>query len=261
MNFSHYLPNTEKRLATLKRVINSRVVAIILPGYSIYELGDRIEEFRDFDICYAGVNKWLPLEEGILSQIDKRCSIMFNGAAPDYFFDEICAYLDRADDNIYISERMNFKEDGGQNLIRLYEKYDDKLLFFTSFYSEDERPSSEYPLHLIRQNSLSILTALVSIGQPRAIIHFGADGGRISNEELYFKKINEFTHPDTLPAEITLARDTQWFNEDMLKTIERTRKTYNLKNCDIINCSPSSYLTAFPCWSYDDTIDYLRRIC
>ena len=261
MNYSHYLPDTPKRLKRFKRLVGGRPVAILVPGYSLYEFQDRIEDFKEFDICYASINKWLPLEQDILSKIDKRFSISMCGAAPDGFIEEICSYLDREDDNIFITERMNFKEAGGQNIIRLYDNYDKKLLFFTSFYPAQDRPSSDYPLHFIRENSLSILTALITIAEPSAIIYIGADGGRINKDEFYWQRVNEFTHADGLKYESSVERDTGWFNQHVLITLKLTRETHNVKQCEIINCSEKSYLTPFQKLSYNETIDYLRRKC
>lgn len=260
MNFNHYLPNTRKSLLRFKRLIHGRPVAIILPGFSIYELVHRIEDLRGLDICYAGINNWLPLEQDILHKIDKRCSILVSSAEPDFFIEDIVSFLERQDSNVYIAERMQFKEAGGENLVRLYENYNEKLLFCTTFWTEEEKPNDDYPLHFIRHNSMSILVALLTIAEPSAIVLFGADGGRISKEGLYYREITRKQHPDTLDPEMSLARDTKWLNEGMLNTLEWTRNTHKVKQCEIINCSEQSHLTIFPIWSYNETIEYLRRI-
>ncbi|KKM21713.1 hypothetical protein LCGC14_1632650 [marine sediment metagenome] len=260
MNFNHYLPDTPKRLARFKKLVHGRPVAIILPGFSIYEFENRIEDFRDLDICYAGINRWMPLEEDILSKIGKHVSIGMSSAAPDWFIEHICSYLDREEDNIFISERMNFKASEGENLSRLYDNYNEKMLFFTSFDSYAEKPNEDYPLHFIAENSTSILLCLITIAEPSAIVLFGADGGRISESGLYYKSINEFIHPDRLDPESSIARDTDWFNTDMSQTLEWTRQTHKLGKCKIINCSENSHLTVFPRLSYNETIEYLRGI-
>lgn len=260
-NFNHYLPNTQKRLLRFKRLIHGKPVAILLLGYSIYELEDRIEELKGLDICFASVNRWLPLEENILSKIDKQCSILMSSADPDLFIEDISSFLDRQDENVYVAERMQFKAQGGENLLRLYENYDDKLLFFTSYYDQAlTMPNEDYPLHLIRDNSLSILLALIAIAEPSAIVLFGADGGRISNEGLYYRDVTQAIHPDTLGPEDSLIRDSYWFNQNMLRTLELVRRTHKVRECEIINCSEKTYLTTFPIWSYNETIEYLRRI-
>ena len=261
MNYSHYLPDTPKRLARFKRMVNGRPVAIVCPGYSSYEFKERIEEFRDFDIVYAGINRWLPLEEDILSLIGKRMSIVFCGAAPDWYIENTCSYLNREDENVFITERLNFKVRGGENLAMLYERYDEKLLLFTSYSHSADHPSKEFPLHFIRQNSLSLLSAIISIAEPSCLIFFGADGGRIGESQLYYKDINEFIHPDQLPPEDSIARDTGWFNRDAQLILDLTKKAHKLGDLKIINCSEKSHLTVFPKLSYDETIEYLRRIC
>ncbi len=44
LNFKHYLPDTEERIERLRRVINKRLVAIILPGLSVTELEEGITD-------------------------------------------------------------------------------------------------------------------------------------------------------------------------------------------------------------------------
>jgi len=242
-------------------MVGGRPVAIVLPGYSVYEFQERIEEFRDFDILYAVMNQWRPIEEDILSKIDKRVSILMNGAQPDWYFEDTCSYLDRPDTNLFITERLNFKENGGENLNILYEKYDEKLLLFTSFYSEEVKPCPEFPLHIIRENSLSIMTTLLITAEPSAIIYFGADGGRITDKGLYHGNINEFIHPDGLPPEASLERDTRWFNTNMKITLGYMASTYGVKVPPIINCSVGSNLDVFPKFSYTEMVEYLRGIC
>ena len=251
MNFSHYLPNTRKRLARFKDIINHRPVAILLPGYSIYELADRIEDLRDCDICYAGVNRWLPLEQDILSKIDKQVSILFCAAPADWFIEDICSYLERKEENVYIAERMDFKEFGGENLTRLYENYNEKLLFFTSFVTEDKWPNRDFPLHILRENSLSILTALITIAEPRTIVFFGADGGRIENVDLYFKGLGR-------GSEGALVQDAKTFNETMPTIMDRVYNLYKLNQVDIYNCSIHSNLTPFPRITYDEAFARLK---
>lgn len=257
MNFSHYLPSTAKRILRLQRIIRGRNVAILLPGYSITGLEKRITELKGLDICYAGVNSLVL--EGILEKINKHISILMCSANPDQMIEPIYSFLDRKENNTFISERLNFREYGGQNLVNLFYKYDEKLLFFTSITEWDEKPDIEFPLHFLAQNSLSILISVLLIGKPRGIILFGADGGRVSAENLYYNNISDAhkLHPDGLLPNDSLMRDTKWFNQYTPLIIKRLAELYKSES-PILNCSLHSHLNVFPKYSYDETISYLR---
>jgi len=260
MNFSHYLPDTYKRILRLKRVIRNRPVAILLPGFSLAGLQKHIGDLKKIDICYASVNNYAPLEDSILSKIGKHFTILMCSANPDQMIEPICSFLDRQEENVFISERLMFRAEGGHNLVKLYNKYDDKLLFFTSILDLNDKPNTEYPLHFLAQNSLSILLAFVIIGGASEVILFGADGGKISADGLYFNNLSDSSkpHPDGFMPSDSLLRDTGWFNQVTPLMLERLGKLYG-KEPDILNCSLHSHLNVFAKISYDDAIKHLRR--
>ncbi len=259
MNFSHYLPGTEKRITHLQRVIHGRAVAILLPGFSITGLEKRISELKGVDICYATVNNFPMLESPILSQIHEHFSIIMCSACPDKFIKQIDLFLARQQNNLFISERLNFKADGGTNLNYLYGHYNQKMLFFTSITDWDDKPNEEFPLHFLAQNSLSILLTLMLIGKASSIYLFGADGGRVSVENLYFNNRSDATvaHPDGLLPNDSLLRDTRWFNQFTPVVVDRVCKLYKVTP-NVMNCSLHSHLNVFPKVSYDEAISSLR---
>lgn len=61
----------KERAEYLQSIIKGRPIAILLPGSSIEELSDRINEFKDYDFCYFSLNVFHVLEEHIMKKIGK----------------------------------------------------------------------------------------------------------------------------------------------------------------------------------------------
>ncbi|MFC1928517.1 hypothetical protein ACFLXK_02800 [Chloroflexota bacterium] len=272
MNFTHYLPNTEERIDRLRRIINKRPVAIILPGFSVTELEKRITELKNYDICYACPNTFKVFEEHILQKINRKISLFMCSAPPGLYTQignhNIIDFLERQEDNIFISDIVSFHErkmPEGFNLDTFIKKYDKKLLFFTATagWLYGQVPNIQYPLNFPKQNSLSILLSFAVIGGASEIILFGADGGRINKSpELYFRESNlEYTQGSKSqePIEKTLMLEAEVFNVMMPLVLEKTYRTYNLEAIDIFNCSEQSHYTTFTKLSYDDTFALLKH--
>jgi len=261
VNFSHYLPATPKRIKRLRKICKGKIIAIMTPGASLYGLQERIEELKDYDILYASLNKNVIYEKYILSNINRNIKILMNSANPDFRIQEIMDFLERDDDNVFISERRNYIEKSGDNLLKLYNNYDEKLLFFTSINTWNERPNAEYPLHFLAQNSLSILILVALIAIPEAIVLFGADGGGDTKEtsKLYWMNDSMEVHPDGLLPWQSLKRDIAWFNYYTTDIIERVRNLFETGDVPILNCSEKSLIDVFPKLSYDETIKYIKE--
>lgn len=273
LSFKHYLPDTKERIERLRRVINKRPVAIILHGPSIKELEARISELQGCDICYFGVNAFRVPEEHILQKIDRNYSVvMVSGIfrKGDTIIDDAIDFLERQEDNIFISERdsiLSLEMTHGINLHEFIKKYDEKLLFFTGTPSTVmtiggglllQNPSIEYPLHFLRQSSLGILLPLALIGQASNVVVFGGDGGRINEPELHFRETGE-TFPESVYEE-SLTFDAKRFNLTMPPMLEKVYRIYNLSPVDIINCSVQSNYTPLKKLSYDETFALLKSL-
>lgn len=270
LNFRHYLPDTEERIERLRRVINKRPVAIILHGASLTELEDRIGELEDCDICYFSLNYfWVP-EKHILQKINRNLSLVMCSAIDAGWKAEMhnaVAFLERPEDNIFISERDSFGALGQAfDLNKFIEKYDKKLLFFTSTAISSitiknglflQVPSVEYPLHFPRQSSFLGMLALALIGGAPMVVVFGADGVRINAKNLHYRE----TGGELRDSDITehwLMVDTRLFNVTMPLILEKIYKMYNLRPVDIINCSVQSHYTPLRKLSYDETFTLLK---
>ena len=267
LNFRHYLPDTEKRIERLRRVINKRPVAIILHGPSLYELEERITELEDCDICYFGLNDHWVIEKQILQKINHNLSVVMNGGVPITDVIDKSDFLERQEDNILISQRSAFRPPEiaeAVDLDKFIGKYDNKLLFFTSIITSMKInyglflpiPSIEYPLHFPKQNSLSLLLSLAVIGKASKVVIFGGDGGRINTGELHFRECHqEYPNPD---LEQSFMDDTKTFNATMPSILENIYRIYNLRPVDIVNCSVQSHYTPFRKLSYDETFNLIK---
>ena len=269
LNFRHYLPDTEGRIDRLRRVINKRPVAIILHGPSVTELEERITELEDCDICYFSLNAFRVPEQHILQRINRNLSLVMYSAIrrePDSSMDDVIDFLDREEDNIFVSDRASFRAlEPGFDLGKFIRKYDKKLLFFTgtpisSITIKDRlflrAPSIEYPLHFPSQSSFSILLSLALIGEAPMVVIFGGDGGRINGRELHFRECGS-SDPESVREQVLMV-DTRTFNATMPLLLEKIYKMYNLKPVDIVNCSVQSHYTPLRKLSYDETFALLK---
>jgi len=251
-----YLPNSEKRINHLRKIIYGRPVVILAAGPSINELEKRISELRDADICYFGLNSFIQ-ETYILQQIEKHLSVYMDSCYKNIPFTikNIIDFLNRDEDNMFISsfwlDAFGLL-DNDFDLNQFLSKYDRKLIFF---YLIKERtvPDSDHPLHFYLGNSLQMLIQLAMLGKASRIVLFGADGYCKENIEKYYYRQGEY---GTSPRE-NLIHDTKWFNATMPIATRNIYKTYNLAPIDILNCSENSFYTPFPKVSYDDAFRYL----
>lgn len=254
---SFYLPNSEKRLEYLRKVINSRPVAILVAGPSIGELEKRIGELQNTEICYLGMNSFFVQEDHILQKIHGRFSLVLAGANRGLppVMPDIAAFLNRTDDNLFVSSfyESQFELLPNFNLQEFLKKYDSKLLF--PYGSRDKNvPDSNHPLHFLPGNSLAWLIYLAVIGKAAKIVLFGADGyTKSASQETYYRPSKYGIEPQT-----ALIRDTYaFFNPVVLITLKNIAKTYQLQLPPILNCSEVSFYTPFPTVSYDHALAYL----
>lgn len=261
MNFSSkdYLPNSEKRIEHLRKIIDGRPIAILVAGPSIEELEKRISELRHADICYFGLNSFVQ-ETYILQQIGRRLSVYMDSCRDNIpnTIKNIINFLNRDEDNTLISSFWGNTFEGiGKdfNLNNFLSKYDRKLLFFYLSYDRTV-PNKNHPLHFIGGNSLQILIQVAMIGKASRIVLFGADGGYSKDKDNFLYK----PYPHDSAALENYIRDTNLcFNPSMPLAIRNVYKTYNLSPIDILNCSEHSYYNPFPKISYDDAFKYLLK--
>lgn len=254
-----YLPNSEKRIDHLRKIIAGRPVAILAAGPSIEELEERITELHHADICHFGLNSFVQ-ETHILQKIDKCYSVYADPCGENLVetINDVIRFLERPDDNMLISTFGRNNDifswlDDEFDLNRFLDVYNEKLVFFGISHDRTV-PNKDQPLHFISGNSLQMVIQMAVIGKASRIVLFGADGGCKSNIKEHYYRQGEYK---PMPRE-DLIRDTNLcFNPIMPLAIRNVYRTYNLPPIEILNCSEHSYYDPFPKISYDDAFEYL----
>ena len=246
------------QLENLKAVIKGRPVAILLPGPSIQQLEDRIEEIKTLDLCYASVNDFGVMESQILGKIGKRCELVLCAAkecgVPNLKHQD---YLQRPELNIFFTEEKSFHAE----LKRYKRNFGNRLFFFTTdvLYASLLCPSTEQPFHFFAQASFVALTCLALAGGADTIIYFGADGGsrelvNKGNQDapLYYKGWKS-------DSAFRLGYDTGVVNMTAGRIVYQAANTYQREKYRIINCSRETFYAPFPIANYDKCFELLKQ--
>ena len=270
MNFASedYLPNTRERVKRLQKIVAGRAVAILVPGPSIYELEHRIEELKDIDICYFGMNSYTVIETHILHKINKHFSAIMCSSREGIpsVLNDIIDFLYRDEDNVFISSY--FRDTFGLlptyfDLQHLFDKQGDKFIFFNLDFVTTV-PNKDNPLLFMVSNSLLVLIQIALVGKASSVVLFGADGGLEDSAKKCYYRQDDLGHRGRVDGKIVvtsvenLINDTnKYFNCIAPIALPNLYDTYDLSPIDILNCSENSLYTPFPKISYDDTFNYL----
>ncbi len=234
----------------LREVINKRPVAILLPGPSIAELEKQIERIGMLDICYATVNDFWIMEDKILSRIGKRLDIVMASAKEcDVPTQRHIDFVSRPDKNCFITEKVSFHH----SYEPFMKEHGDKVLLFHADRSESMLyfPTHKQPLNFMAQASFSVLLQLAIIGEAQYIGLFGADGGYLPNNPLYWGGWKS-------DSEVRLDYDTQVLNKVFKRLIKNTCEAYGLSYSVIFNASSESKYLAFPKIGYEGAIEFMK---
>ena len=271
MNFEQaaYLPDANKRIERFQKIVAGRPVAILAAGPSIHELEERIEELRDANICYFGLNSYTVQEAYILQQINKHFSAIMCSSREGIpkTMNDIIDFLNRGEDNVFISsfwrDTFALLVDTGFELQQFFDIFNQKLIFFNLTFGKTV-PTVNDPLHFIVSNSLLVLIQMAIIGKASSIVLFGADGGfKEGSKECYYRQ-EDIRHRGSIDGKIkvgpveTLADDTNtYFNPIALIALTNLYNAYNFAPIKILNCSKDSLYTVFPKVSYDEALTHL----
>ena len=241
----------------LMRVINGRNVAILLPGYSLHELIERKEEFKKFNLCTATVNDFWLIEEQFGNVDIAMCSAAECGVPTDRHIE----YLDRKDDNLFVTESLSFKDQS--KLDDVMEKYPKKLFFFAAEQSgiypflKGKGARLEAPMNFLALPSFTTLIIICSIIKVPTVFLFGADGGKLG-KDLYC--MPDWGKGAKIAGSLgRLLYDTSILNGGLwAKTYKQVCDLYEVEPPRIINCSEKSYYNIFEKMSYDKTWEVLN---
>jgi len=265
------LNSTEK----LKNIINGRTVGIIARGGSVKELDERIEEFKDYDICWASMNLFTPAEE-ILAKIGKELSIVsdcsnvknWNTYEPQVRMPRFKKYLEKDNNILFISETVIsdcFKRDSN---FQIFQRYMGKIATIDDIFTCPESPKEIWEAP---PNSITLLLAACLAGGASKIILFGYDGllGHDPIQRTFLDKhaIHTYYRSDLESKDRVVAADSaeigslatdSFFFESQWKKIEKIYRTTYKNNCDIVNCSPGTMFAVIRSTDYGRVHEELR---
>ncbi len=238
----------------IKKIVEGKVCCILAHGKSIETLESRIEEFRNFDVVWCGMNYFNPTEE-IIKKINKQFKIVFDcSMVKNAELYEITTrlprlrkYLSRLDDNYFITLK--------ESLLTLWKKVDKQFpIQFKNkiIYGEDLISNTKYfcvSLHLY-------IACLLKLGA-KQIILFGADGSSKDNTEQTYYKSNLVLQDRKMTgnAFFNVIGDTNNINCSF-EPLMRSALGYVPTN--VVNCSPNSYLTVFKKVNYNEILTWLK---
>lgn len=252
----------------IERIVDRRVVGVLAHGKSIEELERRIEEFKDLNICWVGLNLFTIFEDHILSKIHKKLDIVFAcDTAPDMTrgnyeinvrLPRIEKFLKREADNIWITTNGMFRDSIKIYRPDLLEKYSHKIMEIDHLFPrENIRDYMEVP------NSITLLIGAMIAGGAKKIILFGIDGYNGDPKEginsYYCKEDNRAERQAVLGCDVDLGinRDTGLFDKMFPTNLRNYRKLFG-NNCEVVNCSPNSIFTSIRKINYDQLKDELN---
>lgn len=246
----------------LKKVIGGRTCCVISKGKSIEELEQKIEMFRDLDICWVIQNRFDYIEDNILKKIGQRVDIVSDCATVskvDIFEKEVryprfYNYLMRSDDNLLATSELVlqqcFDDLGNQKSRAMFKT---KIVTIDSVFSD---PNCDKTVWDKPPNSLTLLLAFLIAGQAQKIILFGLDGAK-SGQNI----IESYYRSDVARAERRLAfgdertgsvvGDGEDFTKRWNKIFEAYKKSFNNPDVEIVNCSPITIFNVFRKITYE----------
>jgi len=243
--------------------IKGRVLGVMGLGNSLTELEKRIEEFKDYDICWISLNSSDVIEDYILSKINKGLNIYFTLApnAKVYDIEINIPLIKKVIDSggIVLSDKRRiklYKE-------RFNNKYVDKIIDILniSIAKRDSESRAGVAGFLSQPkpiNSMAVILLILLVFDPKKIILFGCDGSSSA----------EITPNDYFKPEIIVKRDKKYglhgdikqMNDGFLETIKRFKIFFEKdKLPEIVNCSPNSQYTIFRKINYNQLKEELNK--
>lgn len=236
--------------------LTNKTCAILAHGSSLSILENRIEEFRNKDIVWCGMNYFNPSEE-ILKKINKSFSIVFDCSTVKnnksyemyYRLPRLKEFLNR-NDTTYItlkSGRDNLYELRNKIGDNFNEKYKDKIIYGENLGFD----CNQFCV------SLHLYIALLLKLNVRTIILFGADGGGTigNNVSSYYKSeliLEDKKHADNVSY--NMVGDTNNVNSSFVPIMQSIFGHVP----EILNCSPISTYTVFKKITYDELLEKIK---
>ncbi len=251
-------------LKTLKNIVEGNTCFVCLSGKSLEQLEIHIEELKDLNVIWIGLNYFKLPEIFILNKINKQFSIVFDCSGvscpenyePQHRVPMLTEFLSRNANNIWITSYSLLKDmirNAGQNDFIL--KYKNQTLILDNILKNPNYPKEV----LVRfPNSLTGLLSMLIAGMAKRVVLFGFDGLLANVNRTPEQNINTYYKSELVIHERMLACGRlhpgilAWDSEEFDKRfpeIERIyRGIFGNPTMEILNCSPTSI------------IKYLRKI-
>lgn len=246
----------------LKELIKGKTCCVLTPGKSLTILEERIEEFKDLDVVWIGMNYCDHIEEAILKKIDKQFDMISDcttvAIPQNYEPERIQRYekfLGRGTNLLFISDLVKVECFQKFGRIDILEKYADKIATIDDVFT-----GPDYPQEIWNKppNSITLLFAALIAGMAKKVIMFGFDGRLESN----YNSIDSYYKADIIKEHRvkaygqylnigSLTSDSKDFNVKFIHLLQMYKAIYSNPNIEIINCSPDSIYTAFKKINYD----------
>ena len=252
-------------MAKLSPIVNKRPVFLLSHGASIKGLEDRIQEYKDKDICWVGMGLFTNMEKYILSKIGKKLDVVFDCASvPDGFrrnyetnvrMPRLKEFLERPEDNRWICTHGTQRD-----CIDIYapemRRFDNKIFLVDSLF-----PKHQIGLWMSVPNSTTLAIASMIAGGASKIFIFGMDGHTKSDDN-----VNTYYHPEEHEKERLAAlgstkdngipRDTDNFRKQFPVLLRNYYRLFG-RNTPIYNVSPITVYDCPPKIKYEEIRNYL----
>lgn len=242
----------------LQQLVRNRVIGVMIPGKSIENLEKTIEEYKDYDICWASLNLFEPMNGFILSKINKSLDIVFHSYTLSISRDKkikyekenriprLTKFLNTKSSNLILSTwrlmGSNYRDLG---LEYFYERNEKRIILIDYLFST-----------LTGVNSTQLLLTTLGISNPKKIILFGLDGFKGGSDKAihsYYKeelqskeKRLNYGIEDNKPIAVPITSTTEDMQKNFISVYQDYCNRCNIKNIpEIINCSPNSLFTIF----------------
>ena len=252
----------------LKKAIRGRTCCVISKGKSVEELEQKIEMFRDKNICWVIQNRCDYIEDAILRKIGETVDIVSDCATvskieiyePEVRFPRFYDYFMRGTDGILATSELVLEQclgEVGRHDVR--ETFNKKIVTIDKLFAENDCDPIVWDKP---PNSFTLLLAFLIAGQAKKIIVFGLDGARTGQkilESYYNTKAvtgeRRLAFGDDRPGSVV--GDGKDFIDRWERIFQAYKTSFNNQDVEIFNCSPITIFNTFKKITYDQILGEL----
>lgn len=246
----------------LKEIIEGKDCFVLLGGASLELLRQNAQEFKELDVCWCGMNLFVPAKAHILDSIGKKFSLIFDisGIKNIIPYEKRCRiprvarYL-KEGEGLFITSNEVKRNFSLAKHSEIFDKYKDKIVFIEEIIDLD-----------LIHNSLMAYLYLLTYYKVRRVFLFGCDGyqGEYIEKNCllsYFCSINvkedlEIAYDGSIYS--GLPSDTNALNSGFKQIYLDYCTKKELVPRNIYNVNPSSFITIFPRINFEKVKEILK---